>query len=117
MVGIILCFSVVAKMKIACAGGSSNVFKNALNALEESMCTSSITYTLYFPTCGGMRTVSTMLRMSSTLLFEAASNSKMVNANSSGVASSMLLMAFAKILAQEVLPTPRDPVKRYACAI
>ena len=31
------------------AGGSSNVFKNALNADCESMCTSSIIYTLYFP--------------------------------------------------------------------
>ena len=30
MVGIILCFSVVARMNIACAGGSSSVFKNAL---------------------------------------------------------------------------------------
>ena len=50
MVGMILCFSVVARIKIACFGGSSNVFKKALNAAEESMCTSSMIYTLYFPT-------------------------------------------------------------------
>jgi len=32
IVGIILCFSVVASIKMACAGGSSKVFKKALNA-------------------------------------------------------------------------------------
>ena len=32
MVGIILCFSVVANIKMACAGGSSKVFKKALKA-------------------------------------------------------------------------------------
>jgi hypothetical protein len=37
IVGIILCFSVVAKIKIACFGGYSKVFKNALNAFVESM--------------------------------------------------------------------------------
>jgi hypothetical protein len=37
MVGIILCFSVVAKMKIAYDGGSSKVFKKALNAEDYSM--------------------------------------------------------------------------------
>ena len=49
MVGRILCFSVVAKMKTAWAGGSSRVFKNALNAAWLSMCTSSMMYTLYLP--------------------------------------------------------------------
>ena len=34
--------SVVAKMNMTCGGGSSRVFKSALNALGESMCTSSI---------------------------------------------------------------------------
>ena len=37
IVGNILCFSVVAKIKIAYGGGSSNVFKNALNADELSI--------------------------------------------------------------------------------
>lgn len=32
IVGMILCFSVVARMKIACCGGSSSVFRKALNA-------------------------------------------------------------------------------------
>ena len=32
MVGIILCFSVVAKIKIAWLGGSSNVLRKALKA-------------------------------------------------------------------------------------
>ena len=41
IVGRILCFSVVAKMNTACAGGSSSVFRSALNALAESMWTSS----------------------------------------------------------------------------
>ena len=50
IVGIILCFSVVAKMKIACLGGSSKVFRKALNAEGDNMCTSSIIYTLYLPT-------------------------------------------------------------------
>jgi hypothetical protein len=30
-------FEVVARIKIACLGGSSNVFKNALKALEDSI--------------------------------------------------------------------------------
>ena len=42
MVGIILCFSVVARMKITYDGGSSKVFRNALNAACESICTSSM---------------------------------------------------------------------------
>ena len=40
--GSILCFSVVARMKMAWAGGSSRVFRKALNAAEESMWTSSM---------------------------------------------------------------------------
>ena len=50
IVGRILCFSVVASMNIACAGGSSSVFRKALKAAVESIWTSSIMYTLYFPT-------------------------------------------------------------------
>ena len=37
-----LCGSVVARMNTAWAGGSSSVFKSALNAPVESMCTSSM---------------------------------------------------------------------------
>ena len=42
MVGSILCFSVVARMKMAWAGGSSSVFRKALKAEVLSMCTSSM---------------------------------------------------------------------------
>ena len=75
IVGMILCFSVVARMNFAYAGGSSNVLRKALKAACESMWTSSMIYTLYFPTWGGILTWSTRLRMSSTELFDAASNS------------------------------------------
>ena len=75
MVGKILCFSVVAKIKMAYGGGSSNVFRNALKALALNICTSSTIYTLYFPACGANRTCSTNARISSTELLLAASNS------------------------------------------
>src|SRR4029079_13801939 len=123
MVGSILCFSVVAKIKIAYGGGSSNVFKNALNALTLSICTSSTIYTLYFPACGANRTCSTRERISSTELLLAASSSCMFNdvpslkllhelhmlqASPSGCGFSQLIV-FASIRAQVVLPTPRGP--------
>ena len=113
----ILCFSVVARIKIAWLGGSSNVFRKALKAADESICTSSIIYTLYFPTCGGMRTWSIKFLMSSTELFEAASNSKILNAKSSSSFSVPSWLIFlARIRAQVVLPTPRGPVNNKACA-
>ena len=77
MVGRILCFSVVARMKITCAGGSSKVFRKALKAAVESICTSSMINTLYLPNCGGMRVCSIKVLMCSTELLEAASSSKM----------------------------------------
>ena len=46
MVGGTLWISVVAKMNTTYGGGSSMVFNSALNALLESMCTSSMMYTL-----------------------------------------------------------------------
>ena len=130
MVGRILCFSVVANMKIACAGGSSRVFKNALNACEDSMCTSSMIYTLYFPICGGICTWSIRALMSSTPLLEAASSSCMQYdlpswnemhdshwpQGSMSADGCSQLMVLAKILAALVFPTPLGPQKRYACA-
>ena len=115
-------------MKIACAGGSSSVLRKALKADCESIWTSSMMYTLYFPTCGGIWTWSIRALMSSTPLFEAASSSRMQyerpSANdrqdSHSPHGSMSadgfeqLIAFAKIRAVEVLPTPRGPQKRYA---
>ena len=130
MVGSTLCFSVVARMKIAYEGGSSSVFKRALNAPAESMCTSSMIYTLYLPICGGIRTWSIKLRMSSTELLDAASSSWILNDRCSlnAVHDSHWLQAscvevgfwqlivLANMRAQVVLPTPRGPQNRYACA-
>ena len=113
----ILCFSVVANIKMACFGGSSRVFKKALKAADDNICTSSIIYTLYCPTCGGIRTWSIRFLISSTELLEAASNSKILKAKSS---SSLWLPSwfifFANIRAQVVLPTPLGPVNKSACA-
>ena len=65
--------SVVARMKTTWAGGSSSVFRNALNAGPESMWTSSTMYTLKRPRAGEYFTFSRSVRMSSTPVFEAAS--------------------------------------------
>ena len=46
MVGRILCFSVVARMKITCDGGSSSVLRKASKAAALSMCTSSMMNTI-----------------------------------------------------------------------
>ena len=53
MVGSILCFSVVARMNMAWRGGSSSVFRKALKAEADSICTSSMIYTclLYTSRC------------------------------------------------------------------
>src|SRR4051812_9567483 len=94
------------------------------------MCTSSIMYTLYFPACGANLTWSTRVRMSSTELLLAASSSwilsdvpslnethdpHLLHASPSGVLFSQLIV-FARILAQVVLPTPRGPQNKKACA-
>src|SRR5690625_1736280 len=69
----ILWGSVVARINTTCAGGSSNVFNRALNALTEIICTSSIIYTLYGTVVGAYFTLSRISRISSTLVFDAAS--------------------------------------------
>src|SRR5690606_22863703 len=94
------------------------------------MCTSSMMYILYLPTCGGMRTCSIKVRMSSTKLLDAASSSWMEkdvpfandsqlahvpHASTSPVICSQL-MVLANMRAQLVLPTPRGPQNRKACA-
>src|SRR6218665_1202667 len=123
MVGMILCFSVVARINLACLGGSSSVFRKALKAAVLSMCTSSMIYTLYSPNCGANLTWSTRLRMSSTELLLAASSSYTFSEapelkdrqdshwSQASPLSEMLvqLMVLAKIRAQVVLPTPRGP--------
>src|SRR6185312_1165186 len=123
IVGSILCFSVVAKIKMANGGGSSSVLRNALKAAELSMCTSSTIYTLYLPACGANLTCSTKVRMSSTELLLAASSSwilrdepslnetqdgHLLQASPPGPTFSQL-MVLARIRAQVVFPTPRGP--------
>src|SRR5699024_8113810 len=118
----ILCGSVVAKMNTTCEGGSSNVFSNALNALTEIICTSSIIYTLYGTELDAYFTLSRISRISSTLVFDAASISIMSDMDPSKIprqdvhslhgslvgACSQLIVC-AKIFAALVLPVPRGP--------
>ena len=117
-------------MKIACAGGSSRVFRKALKADCDSMCTSSMMYTLYLPTWGGICTWSIRALMSSTPLLDAASSSWMQyerpsakdtqdshspQGSMSGPGCEQFIV-LAKMRAVLVLPTPRGPQNRYACA-
>ena len=53
--------------------------------------------------------------MSSTELFDAASNSKILKEKSSEFFDSKLFIFFARIRAQEVFPTPLGPEKSNAC--
>ena len=123
-----LCGSVVAMMNITCSGGSSRVFRSALNAPCDNMCTSSMIYILYFELNGARAVFSFSPRMLSTPLLEAPSIS--ITSRLSPAAISLQLWhsphgsnslrpvqlrALAKILAAEVFPHPLDPEKRYAC--
>src|ERR1700757_1351066 len=87
-------------------------------------------YILYRPACGGIRTCSIRLRISSTELLEAASSSWILNelpfwnetqewqtpqASPLGCRFSQL-MVLARIRAHVVFPTPRGPQNRKACA-
>ena len=92
------------------------------------MCTSSIINTLCVPNCGSMRTWSIKLRISSTELLEAPSNSNTFNefpvlkeiqesqVSQASIASLRLkqLIVFAKIRAVVVFPTPLEPQNRNA---
>ena len=69
------CGSVVASRNLTCGGGSSSVFSRALKECVDSMCTSSIRYTLNRPRVGRYCTFSRSSRVSSTLVREAASTS------------------------------------------
>ena len=75
-VGSTFCGSVVASTNTTCAGGSSSVFSSVFDAAGESMCTSSMMYTLRrleapTPRC----TLWMSSRIASTPLFDAASSS------------------------------------------
>ena len=102
----------------------------ALKAPVESICTSSIIYTLYFATVGKKFTSSLIALTSSTLLFDAASISTMsVNEPSNAalhISHSLQgspslgfkqFTALAKILAADVFPVPLPPLNKYACPI
>ena len=126
----ILWTSVVAKINITYDGGSSSVFKSALNAPVESIWTSSIIYTLYFPSVGGYCTCSLISLIFSTPLLEAASISTTfkeapllmplhVGHSLQGLPSTGFsqLTALAKIFAILVFPVPLVPQNKYACPI
>ncbi len=123
----IFCGSVVARMNLMCSGGSSSVFSIALNDELESMCTSSITYTLNRPREGAYAALSSSWRISSTLVLVAASTSIRSTKRPASISRQLehfphgvavipvsQLSALARIRASVVLPTPRVPVKRYA---
>ncbi len=126
--------SVVAKMKVTCGGGSSSVLSSALNALRDSMWTSSTMNTFARACIGRKRVASMISRTSSTPVREAASISI-----TSGCRSARIAVQFAHtphgsavgppvpsgptqhrqramIRAVVVLPTPRTPVSMNACA-
>ena len=112
-------------MKTTYSGGSSRVFKRALNAPCESICTSSMIYILYFELNGARVTFSLSSRMLSTLLLDAPSISITSRLSPAVMARQFehfpqgskpsglrQLRALAKILAIEVFPHPREPENR-----
>ena len=117
--------SVVASRNFTCGGGSSRVFRSALKLDAESMCTSSIRYTLKRPRDGRYWTLSRSSRVSSTRVREAASTSirstkrpsaisvhapQVPHASAPTPVSQFRHLANAR--ARVVLPTPRVPVNR-----
>ncbi len=127
MVGRTFSGSVVARMNFTCDGGSSSVFSSALNALLESMWTSSMMYTLNRDLAGRYWAFSMIPRTLSTPVFEAASIS--ITSMSSPreiawqeshlrhglvVGPSLLpqFSALANMRAMEVFPTPLVPLNR-----
>src|SRR5699024_10650909 len=121
----ILCGSVVARMKMAWPGGSSNVFSSALNAPVVIMCTSSMMYILYLVSVGAYLAFSLIFLISLSLLLLVASLSMTSLAEPSVMLMQMShslqgspsgpkrqLRAFANIFAMLVLPVPRGPLNR-----
>ena len=125
IVGITFWGSVVARTKTVLGGGSSSVFRKAFQASLVSMWASSRMYTFQRPAAGAKPTRSRSSRMSSTERFEAAS----ISITSSEVPAAIVwhgshsphgvsvgpctqLSDRARIFAIEVLPVPREPMKR-----
>ena len=120
-----LCSSVVARMNIRWAGGSSRIFSRALKAGVDSICTSSTIYTRLRTAAGVYTASSRRARTWSTPLLEAASSSstskiepfsipRQAGQALQGLPSTgcSQFTARARILAQVVLPVPRVPVNR-----
>ena len=114
-------------MKITYDGGSSSVFKSALNAPCDNIWTSSIIYTLYLALAGEYFTFSLNSLISSTLLFDAASisttsivlSSKISLQFSHSLQGSSLcklvqFTALENIFAVDVFPVPLVPQNKYA---
>jgi hypothetical protein len=118
MVGMTLCFSVVARMKIAYGGGSSSVLRNALNAALDNMCTSSIMYTLYTSELWWIPHL--VYQIPDILNRIIGSGIEFIYIERIAPAfsrdSSNLLTSRASIRAQVVLPTPRGPQNSMAWA-
>ena len=121
----ISCSSVVARMKMACGGGSSSVFSSALKAPVVSMCTSSSRYTLRARSLGAKAILSRSSRTSSMPRLLAASISIRSSAAPALIASqgrqalqgspsrsSPQFTALARMRAVVVLPVPRGPANR-----
>src|SRR5688500_9713146 len=118
-------------MNFTCSGGSSSVLSSALNAAFDSMCTSSLMYTLNRDRAGRYAEFSRPSGTPSTPVFEAASlsipsmyppgalplhESLAPQGLVAGASDLSQLCAVARIRAVEVLPVPRVPVNRHACA-
>jgi len=122
--------AVVARIKTACAGGSSRVLRNAFAPSRVNMCASSMMKTFIRIDDGANFTDSRSARISSIPRFDAASTSMTSSAvpasiarqfshvlSGSGVGPCTQSIHRAKILAADVFPLPRGPENRYACAI
>ena len=121
--------SVVAKTNLTYSGGSSTSLSSALKPWVETMCASSITYTLNRLATGAKKARSRRSRASSTPPWLAASISitsiepgpsgararqDSHSPHGSGVGPFAQLSERARMRAEEVLPQPRGPEKRYA---
>ncbi len=126
MVGSTFCGSVVASTNTTCGGGSSSVFSSAFDAAVDSMWTSSRMYTFVRPGVP-IAVLAIRSRMASTPLLEAASSSWTSNDVPCSTATHdsqtphgspsigfSQLSTLARMRADEVLPVPRGPLKRYA---
>jgi len=116
-------------MNFTCGGGSSRVFKRALKECDESMCTSSMMKILKRLLSGrcatGLHQVAHLIDLGvrGAVDFENVESRALADllAVGAGVArlrrrALLAVEALASSRAVVVLPTPRGPVKRKACA-